>query len=104
MPGDKEISQAEIDAKMFQVSRKPEPPPAAAGKPSGPSASAKVERDSLPARLSSLENDIAALKKDLQDIMLDLREKYLETENPFNSPKAPGRNPSSNPKTNPPKQ
>ena len=46
-------------------------------------ASAQVEYDTIPARLSRLESNYAAVKKELQALLLDLREKLLENENPF---------------------
>lgn len=96
MPGDEEISQAEIDAQVFEVTRKPASHSTSGGaasarKPSGSSPSAQQENEPLPARLARLESDITTLKKDLQAILLDLREKYLDAENPFNSPTAPGQ-------------
>ena len=107
MPSDKELSQEEIDAQVYEVTRRPDPKPAGgaapANKSAGPSAPAQPERDPLPARLTRLENDITTLKKELQALLLDLREKYLEAENPFNSPVAPSRRPASSPKTDPPK-
>jgi hypothetical protein len=95
MPNDEELSQEEIDAKVYEVTRKPETPvtggAAPAGKPSGSSPSAQRENEPLTARLARLESDITTLKKDLQALLLDLREKYLEAENPFNSPSASGQ-------------
>ena len=129
MPGDKVLSQAEIDALVSNVPQKPSPPPGAprvapAVKPSAtsspaeigalvsnvpqkpvpppvttriapaskPSVSspppAKTEYDSLPARLARLESNYAITKKELQALLLDLREKSLENENPFNVPNA----------------
>jgi hypothetical protein len=96
MPSDEELSQEEIDAKVYEVTRKPETPVTGGGaayarKPSGSSPSTRQENESLTARLARLESDITTLKKDLQAILLDLREKYLEAENPFNSPTSPGQ-------------
>ena len=94
MPGDKVLSQVEIDALVSKVPQKPGPSPVAnnvapASKPSESSPSAQAGNDSLPARLARLESDFAIVKRDLQAILLDLREKYLEAQNPFNAPAAP---------------
>lgn len=106
MPSDEELSQEEIDAKVYEVTRKPETPvtggAAYARKPSGSSPSTRQENESLTARLARLESDITTLKKDLQAILLDLREKYLEAENPFNSPTAPGQSQARSNKTDDP--
>jgi hypothetical protein len=94
MPSDEVPSQAEIDAQVSKVPQKPGPSPvtndaAPASKPSESSSpSAQPESESLPARLARLESDFAIVKKELQAILLDLREKDLEAENPFNAPGA----------------
>jgi hypothetical protein len=99
MPSDEVPSQAEIDAQVSKVPQKPGPSPvtsdvAPASKPSESSPpSAQPESESLPARLARLESDFAIVKKELQSILLDLREKDLEAENPFNKPGAPGSHP-----------
>jgi hypothetical protein len=99
MPSDEVPSQAEIDAQVSKVSQKPGPSPvtndaAPASKPSESSSpSAQPESESLPARLARLESDFAIVKKELQAILLDLREKDLEAENPFNAQGAPSSHP-----------
>jgi hypothetical protein len=96
MPNDEVPSQAKIDAQVAKDPQKPGPSPvtndvAPASKPSESSSpSAQPESESLPARLARLESDFAIVKKELQTILLDLREKYLDAENPFNAPDAPG--------------
>ena len=94
MSSDEVLSQAEKDAQVSKVPQQPSPSPvtndvAPASKPSESSPSAQPD-ESLPARLARLESDYAIVKKELQAILLDLREKYLEAENPFNAPAAPG--------------
>src|SRR3972149_1527916 len=37
-------------------------------------------------RLAQLESEIKVLKNEVQAVLLDLRDKYLEAENPFNTP------------------
>jgi hypothetical protein len=92
MSSDEMLSQAKIDAPISQVSQKPGSSPvtndvAPASKPSESSSpSAQPESDSLPAKLARLESDFAIVKKELQALLLDLREKLLESENPFNAP------------------
>jgi hypothetical protein len=92
MSSDEMLSQAKIDAPVSKVPQEPGPSPvtndvAPANKPSESSSpSAQPESDSLPARLARLESDFAIVKKELQAILLDLREKLLESENPFNAP------------------
>lgn len=111
MPGDKVLSQAEIDALVSKVPTKPVSPPvtkdmepkdagpkdvAPASTPSSSSSaspSAKSEYDTLPARLARLESNYAIVKKELQAILLDLREKYLEAENPFKVSDVPSHPP-----------
>jgi len=44
---------------------------------------AKEEYDTIPARLSRLESNYVTVKKEVQALLLDLREKLLEHENPF---------------------
>jgi hypothetical protein len=95
MPNDEVPSQAKIDAQVAKDPQKPGPSPvtndvAPASKPSELSSpAAQPESESLPARLARLESDFAIVKKELQAILLDLREKDLEAENPFNVPGAP---------------
>jgi len=99
MSSDEMLSQTEKDALVSKVFNKTGPPPvindvAPASKPSEASPpSAQPESESLPARLARLESDFAIVKKELQAILLDLREKYLEAENPFNAPAAPSSHP-----------
>ena len=102
MPNDEVPSQAEIEAQGVKGSQNSGPSPvtndvAPASKPSE-SPSAQPESESLPAKLARLESDFAIVKKELQAILLDLREKDLEAENPFNAPGAPGA-PGSHPST-----
>ena len=105
MPSDEVTSQARIDAQVSKVPEKPGSPPvtndvAPASKPSESSPpSIQAESDSLPARLARLESDFAILKKELQAILLDLREKCLEAENPFNAPAAPSSHPANTSQT-----
>ena len=40
-------------------------------------------------KISHLESDIKILKNEVQAVLLDLRDKYLEANNPFNTPSAP---------------
>ena len=40
-------------------------------------------------KLAQLENEIKVLKNEVQAVLLDLRDKYLEAENPFNAAQAP---------------
>jgi len=94
MPSDEVPSQTEIDAQVAKDPQKPGPSPvtndaAPASKPSE-SPAAQPESESLPAKLARLESDFATVKKELQAILLDLREKDLEAENPFNAPGTPG--------------
>jgi hypothetical protein len=99
MSNDKVLSQSEIDALVSKVPQKPGPPPVAndlalASKPSESSSpSAQPEDDSLPARLARLESNYTLVKSEMQAILLDLREKYLEAENPFNVPAVPSLHP-----------
>jgi hypothetical protein len=92
MPSDKVPSQAEIDAQMSKVPEQPGSTPVANEvapviKPSeATSPSAQPVPDSLPAKLAHLESDFAIVKKELQTLLLDLREKLLEAENPFKAP------------------
>ena len=37
-------------------------------------------------KLAQLESEIKVLKNEIQAVLLDLRDKYLESENPFNAP------------------
>jgi hypothetical protein len=94
MSSDEVLSQSEKDAQVSKVPQKPGSSPvtddvAPASKPSESSPSAQPD-ESLPAKLARLESDYAIVKKELQAILLDLREKDLEAENPFNAPDAPG--------------
>ena len=103
MSSDEMLSQTEKDALVSKVFNKTGPPPvindvAPASKPSEPP-SAQPESESLPARLARLESDFAIVKKELQAILLDLREKYLEAENPFNAPAAPSSHPANTSQT-----
>ena len=99
MSSDEMLSQTEKDALVSKVFNKTGPPPvindvAPASKPSEASPpSAQPESESLPARLARLESDFAIVKKELQAILLDLREKYLEAENPFNATASPSSHP-----------
>ena len=99
MPSDKVPSQAEIETQVSKVPQNPGSTPvtngvAPASKPSGLSSpSAQPEDDSLPARLARLESNYAIVKKELQAILLDLREKCLDAENPFNESTAPSHPP-----------
>ena len=105
MPSDQVLSQAEIDAMVSKVPQKPGPSPvtndvAPAIKPSQSSSpSAQPETDSLPARLARLESDFAIVKSEMQSILLDLREKYLEAENPFNALATPNLPPANTRRT-----
>jgi len=40
-------------------------------------------------KVAQLENEIKVLKNEVQAVLLDLRDKYLEAENPFSEPAAP---------------
>ena len=40
-------------------------------------------------RIAHLESDIKVLKNEVQSVLLDLRDKYLEADNPFNAPSPP---------------
>jgi hypothetical protein len=40
-------------------------------------------------KIAQLENEIKVLKNEVQAVLLDLRDKYLEAENPFNKQSAP---------------
>lgn len=82
MSSDKVIAQTEADALVSKVPQKPGLPPV--------TNSAQTEYDSLAARLARLESNYAIMKKELQAIMLDIREKSLEEENPFNASSVPG--------------
>lgn len=98
MSSDEVLSQSKIDSPVSKAPQKPGPSSvpndvAPAGKPSESSSpSAQPESESLPARLARLESDFAIVKKELQAILLDLREKDLEAENPFNKPATPSPN------------
>ena len=97
MSSDEVLSQAEKDAQVSKVPQQPGPSPvtndvAPASKPSESSPSAQPD-ESLPARLARLESDYAIVKKELQAILLDLREKCLDAENPFNESTAPSHPP-----------
>jgi hypothetical protein len=37
-------------------------------------------------KMTQLEDEMKVLKNEVQSVLLDLRDRYLETENPFNSP------------------
>jgi hypothetical protein len=37
-------------------------------------------------KVTQLENEMKVLKNEVQSVLLDLRDRYLETENPFNTP------------------
>ena len=95
MPSDEVPSQTEIDAQVANDPQKPGPSPvtndvAPASKSlESSSPAAQPESESLPAKLARLESDFAIVKKELQAILLDLREKDLEAENPFNAPGTP---------------
>ncbi|OGO36381.1 MAG: hypothetical protein A2147_03235 [Chloroflexi bacterium RBG_16_57_8] len=41
-------------------------------------------------RIAQLESEIKVLKNEVQAVLLDLRDKYLEAENPFNAPHSTG--------------
>jgi|GEM_PF-5295409 len=85
MPSDDKISQDKIDAQVSGGPQKPSSPPVhsdAAPAPSEYSLS-PTESESLPARLARLESDFATVKRELQGILTDLREKLMEAENPF---------------------
>jgi hypothetical protein len=41
-------------------------------------------------RVTQLENEVKILKNEIQAVLLDLRDKYLEAENPFNESTPPG--------------
>jgi hypothetical protein len=105
MPSDKVPSQAEIDAQVSKVPQKPGAQPATndidtAIKPSESSSpSAQPGPDSLPAKLAHLESDFAIVKKELQTILLDLREKLLEAENPFKAPAVSSQSPANTGRT-----
>jgi hypothetical protein len=105
MSSDEMPSQSKIDAPVSEVPQKPGPSPvtnevAPASKPLGSSSpSAQPESDSLPARLARLESNYAIIKKEMQAVLLDLREKYLDSENPFNTPAAPSQSPAKTHKT-----
>jgi hypothetical protein len=105
MPGDKVLSQAEIDALVSKVPQKPGPSPVAnnvapASKPLASSSPlAQPAYDPLPARLARLESNYQIVKSELQAILLDLREKYLEAENPFNAPAASSHPPANTRRT-----
>jgi hypothetical protein len=92
MLNDNDISRAEIEANVSKVPGKPESSldtddTVAADKQSESSSPpSKSERESLPARVARLESDYQAVKSEIQDILLDLREKYLDSENPFSNP------------------
>jgi hypothetical protein len=93
MPSDEVPSQTEIDTQVAKSPQNSGPSPVTndevpASKPSE-APSAQPESESLPAKLARLESDFAIVKKELQAILLDLREKDLEAENPFNAPGAP---------------
>jgi hypothetical protein len=40
-------------------------------------------------KIAQLENEVRVLKKEVQAVLLDLRERYLDAENPFNAPAPP---------------
>jgi len=44
-------------------------------------------------RIAHLERDIKILKNEVQAVLVDLRDKYLESNNPFNTPSAPATSP-----------
>jgi len=81
MSGDRVLTQAEIDALVAQAPQK------ATATPVNDIAKPQVEPeyDPLPAKLTRLEANYETVKSDIQAILLDLREMYLEGENPFNS-------------------
>lgn len=99
MPSDEVPSQAKIDAQVSEVSQEPGSSPVtnevvpASKSSESSSPSAQPEPDSLPAKLARLESDFAIVKKELQVILLDLREKLLEAENPFKAPATHSQSP-----------